>query len=109
MIHLTREQIADRVSQQEMSMLLNSELSQHQLVPKEYNLDIASGDVNNTFIFSEQDLPGFKSKANEPFNLATANMPARLTRPTYDKPHGKQPADSGKRFQPYKKIPSKDS
>lgn len=89
-------------------MLLNSDLAAHQPIPKEYMLDITEERVKNTFAFTEKDLPGFKSKSRQTFDLATANMPARLTRPKNDKPISKEPYDPNKRFQPYfrKAIPS---
>ena len=40
-------------------MLLSSDLAVHQMVPKEYNLDMTEEAVKNTFLFTEQDLPGF--------------------------------------------------
>lgn len=89
-------------------MLLTSDLAQHQGVPKEYELDITAETVNNTFVFTEQDLPGFKSKSKQKFDLASANMPARLTRPAkVEKNRG--PYDPNKKFTPYvrKAIPSK--
>lgn len=63
-------------------------------------------DVKNTYVFTEQDLPGFKSKAKQKFDIQSANMPARLTRPKVERPKG--PWDPNKRFQPYfkKAIPS---
>ena len=92
-------------------MLLSSNLAEHQTVPKEYVLDVTEERVKNTFVFTEQDLPGFKSKSRQKFDPASANMPARLTRPKNDKPISKQPYDPNKRFQPYfrKAIPSKHS
>ncbi|PMD26592.1 hypothetical protein NA56DRAFT_654403 [Hyaloscypha hepaticicola] len=84
-------------------------LAEHQMVPKEYELAITAQTVNNTFVFTEQDLPGFKSKSKQKFDPASANMPARLTRPKNDKPMSKQPYDPNKRFQPYyrKAIPKR--
>jgi len=89
-------------------MLLSSELSQHQFVPKEYDLDVTEERVRNTFVFTEKDLPGFKSKSRAKFDAASANMPARLTRAKNENPISKQPYDPNKRFQPYFKraIPS---
>lgn len=88
-------------------MLLRPDLPFHRQVPKEYDLNISSGAVKNTYIFSEQDLPGFKSKTKQKFDLASANMPARLTRPQADRSErGKFDKEKG-RFVPYiKKIPS---
>jgi transcription initiation factor TFIIF subunit beta len=87
-------------------MLLSSEVGVHQTIPKEYMLDVTAESVNNTFVFTEQDLPGFKSKSRQKFDLSSANMPARLTRPKIEKT--KQPWDPNKKFTPYfkKAIPS---
>jgi transcription initiation factor TFIIF subunit beta len=92
-------------------MLLSSNLAEHQTVPQEYVLDVTEETVKNTYVFTEQDLPGFKSKSRQKFDPASANMPARLTRPKNDKPISKQPYDPNKRFQPYfrKAIPSQYS
>ncbi|KAH6670093.1 putative transcription initiation factor IIF subunit beta [Halenospora varia] len=84
-----------------LSMLLSSNVAQHQTIPKEYELDVTDQHVKNTFVFSEQDLPGFKSKAAEKFNPATANMPARFKRP---KPANK-PYDPNKKFESWTKKP----
>ncbi|KAB8303299.1 hypothetical protein EYC80_004739 [Monilinia laxa] len=104
-----RERMPDGSIKDSYSMLLNSNLAQHQTVPKEYNLDITNQNVKNTFIFSEQDLPGFKSKSRQKFALETANMPARLTRGKIEKSANKQPWDPNKKFQPQfrKAIPKR--
>lgn len=88
-------------------MLLSSDLAQHQMIPKEFILDVTEQDVRNTFVFTEQDLPGFKSKSRMKFDPASANMPSRLNRAKTEKPAAKQ-YDPNKRFQPYfrKAIPS---
>lgn len=67
--------------------------------------------VKNTYVFTEKDLPGFKSKSKAKFDAASANMPSRLTRLKDNKAGAKQPFDPNKRFQPYfrKAIPSKFS
>jgi len=91
-------------------MLLNADIAQHQLVEKEYNLEINSNDINNTFVFTEQDLPGYKSRSRpKAFDMATANMPARFQRQKQQEQQSRQPYDPNKRFQPYlrKAVPSK--
>jgi transcription initiation factor TFIIF subunit beta len=89
-------------------MLLRSDLAQHQNVPKEYELQITSEAVQNTFVFTEQDLPGFKSRSKIKFDPATANMPARLNRARVEKPSEKKPWEK-KKFEPFyrRAIPSK--
>lgn len=91
-------------------MLLSSDIGEHQTVPKEYMLDVTEENVKNTFIFTEQDLPGFKSKSKQKFDLATANIPGRLTMAKKNEKAAatKTPYDPNRRFQPYyrKAIPS---
>lgn len=93
---------------QSLRMLLSSDLSVHQMVPKEYELDLTAEDVKNTFVFTEKDLPGYKSRSQVKFDPASANMPSRLTRPArVEKP--RQPFDPDRKFKEYykKAIPSK--
>ena len=90
-----------------MQMLLSPEIGAHQMIPKQYDLEVVDTNVDNTFVFTEQDLPGYKSKSSQKFDLALANMPARLTRPArVEKP--REPYDPNKKFKPYfrKAIPS---
>lgn len=103
-------------------MLLRSDLAPHQGIAKEYKLDLLDGkddkghevknptdtrETRNTFVFTEQDLPGYKSKSRQKFEAATANMPARLLRAKMDKT--KAPYDPNKKFTPFvrKPVPSK--
>lgn len=91
-----------------MKLLLNSDLSEHQLVPKEYNLDIGTTAVNNTFVFTEEDLPGFKAKSKARTDAANMGFPASILRPKAERVE--KPTYDRKRFQqPYyrKAIPSK--
>ncbi|KAL3418644.1 transcription initiation factor IIF [Phlyctema vagabunda] len=92
---------------QKLSVLLASDIAQHQRIPKEYALDLTQEDVKNTYVFTEQDLPGFKSKAKQKFDPVSANMPARLTRPKFDKPRG--PWDPNKKPKQYfrKAVPKR--
>jgi len=95
--------------QRAMSMLLSPNIAQHQTVPKEYDLKMVDSAVKNTYVFTEKDLPGFKSKSKAKFDAASANMPSRLTRLKDNKAGPKQPFDPNKRFQPYfrKAIPKR--
>ncbi len=45
----------------QMSMMLTPEASKGKNIPKEYNMHITNPDSTNTFVFSEKDLPGFKT------------------------------------------------
>jgi transcription initiation factor TFIIF subunit beta len=80
-------------------MLLRSDLAQHQHIPKEYDLDITEEAVKNTFVFTEQDLPGYKSKSKTKFDPATANMPPRLNRPKFERITDKRSWDKNKKDQ----------
>lgn len=91
-------------------MLLDRNMAIHQTIPKEYDLEMTSERVDNTYVFTEKDLPGFKSRSRTKFDLASANMPARLTRPKNDKVIQKGPYDPTKR-QPYfrRAVPSQSN
>ena len=89
-------------------MLLNADVPAHQTIPKEYKLDITETQCKNTYFFTEQDLPGFKSRTNKGFDEKTANLPARLVKKV-DRPGAKEPYDPKRRFQPYfrRAVPKK--
>ena len=58
-----------------MSMLLTPEAARAKNVPKEYNMHIMNPNSTNTFIFSEKDLPGFKTFAqNQHYTRTDAFM-----------------------------------
>lgn len=97
-------------------MLLRNDLSSHQGIPKEYELDlpmetkgVQSTQIKNTFIFNEQDLPGFKAKNKARADAAAAGIPAHLLRQKdrVDKP-AHHNFHHGRRRQEYfrKAIPS---
>ncbi|RKF77512.1 Transcription initiation factor IIF subunit beta [Golovinomyces cichoracearum] len=92
-----------------LHMLLRKDIAQHQNVPKEYNLEVTEKQVKNTFIFTEQDLPGFKSRTQTKFDPKSANMPARLVQSKSEKFTPKGVFDPNKRFQPYfrKAVPKR--
>jgi transcription initiation factor TFIIF subunit beta len=84
-------------------MRLRSDLEVHKKVPKEYNMDVVNHDVNNTFIFSEQDLPSFAAKNKERANALAQGIPAHLLRK--QQKLTEQPAERGKRGAPYTRRP----
>jgi transcription initiation factor TFIIF subunit beta len=86
-------------------MLLRSDLAAHQGIAKEYDFEsMEEGKVaKNTFVFTEQDLPGYKSKSRQKFEASTANMPARLQRAKAER--NKAPYDPSKKFTPFVKKP----
>lgn len=88
-------------------MLLNSNRPEHQLMPKEYDLEMGKELTRSTFVFSEEDLPGFKAKSKARNDAANAGIPARFLRPKNEKVE-KKPFEKRGRWQPYyrKAIPS---
>jgi transcription initiation factor TFIIF subunit beta len=59
-----------------MALLLDHTKANHQTVPKEYTLETKDATLANTFLFTEQDLPGFKSRSQG----ANSNLPPHLRR-----------------------------
>ncbi|KAI0815566.1 transcription initiation factor IIF, beta subunit-domain-containing protein [Xylaria sp. FL0064] len=59
-----------------MALLLDHTKSSHQAIPKEYKLDIKDKHLANSFLFTEQDLPGYKSRSHG----ANSDLPAHLRR-----------------------------
>lgn len=76
-------------------------------MPKEYDLEMSKELARSTFVFTEEDLPGFKAKSKARNDAANAGIPARFLRPKADKVE-KKPFEKGRRWQPYyrKAIPS---
>ena len=91
-----------------LRMLLQANCPEHQGLPREYDLDILDQHVANHFVFSEEDLPGFKARSKARSDAATAGMPASLLRPKNEN-YERRPFDRSRRFQPYyrKAVPSK--
>jgi transcription initiation factor TFIIF subunit beta len=59
-------------------MRLKPEMDIHKDVPKEYDMDVSNHDVNNTFDFTEQDLPSYAAKNKERANALAQGIPAHL-------------------------------
>lgn len=58
-----------------MSLLLTPEATKGKNIPMEYNMHITNQDSLNTFLFSEKDLPGFKTFAqNQHYSRTDAFM-----------------------------------
>lgn len=93
-----------------LRMLLNSNCPEHQTLPREYDLEILDRNVKNHFIFSEEDLPGFKAKNKARADAAAAGIPQSILRQRQNQAAGRpeRPFDRRNRFQPYfrKAIPS---
>lgn len=93
---------------QKFAILADPNNPAHQNVPKEYMLEMRDPNLLNTFMFTEQDLPGFKNKSQGGPNN---NIPAYLRpKPAQPKPDTKQePGGRNRRREPYyrKAIPKK--
>lgn len=76
---------------QDLSLLLSAQQEVNKGLPREYNMAITNASTTNTFIFTEQDLPGhgFKGKAG------VRNPKLQNDRRTWDRP----------RYQPYIRKP----
>ncbi|KAI0394751.1 transcription initiation factor IIF, beta subunit-domain-containing protein [Xylariaceae sp. FL0594] len=61
---------------EKMALLLDHKNPNHQTVPKEYTLDTKDDHLVNTYLFTEQDLPGFKSRSQG----ANNDIPLQLRR-----------------------------
>ncbi|KAI0405031.1 transcription initiation factor IIF, beta subunit-domain-containing protein [Xylaria palmicola] len=59
-----------------MALLLDHTKANHQTIPKEYTLETKETDLANSFLFTEQNLPGFKSRSHG----ANSNLPPHLRR-----------------------------
>ncbi|KAK4240672.1 transcription initiation factor IIF, beta subunit-domain-containing protein [Achaetomium macrosporum] len=99
----TIRQWMDKDGNLRLQMRLRSDLEAHKKLPKEYNMDVVNHDVNNTFIFTEQDLPSFAAKNKERANALAQGIPAHLLR-KQQKPT-EQPTERGKRGAPYARRP----
>lgn len=97
--------------QPKLQLLLKSDIAQHQQIPKEYNMDISDPNVQNTFVFTEQDLPGYASKNKAKADALARGIPTHLLREKNPKPNSPQPFERGKRGAPqYRRgIPSEFS
>ncbi|KAM5383675.1 hypothetical protein ACJZ2D_001912 [Fusarium nematophilum] len=105
------EQKPDGGVDTKLRMLLAPNCPEHQLLPREYDLDVLEPNVSNHFIFSEEDLPGFKAKSKARQDAANAGIPASLLRQRAGNGGGpERPSyDRRSRFQPYyrKAVPKR--
>ncbi|KAL1841208.1 hypothetical protein VTJ49DRAFT_7329 [Mycothermus thermophilus] len=76
----TIRQFTDETGKARLQMRLKPELEVHKEVPKEYEMEVTNHDVNNTFIFTEQDLPSFAAKNKERAAALAQGIPAHLLR-----------------------------
>ncbi|KAI0125800.1 putative transcription initiation factor IIF subunit beta [Xylariales sp. AK1849] len=102
-------QQADKNGQsiQRTAMLLDHKNPIHQTVPKEYTLEQKDANLLSTFMFTEQNLPGFKNRSQGGPN---SDIPAHLRpRPAPPKENGKPEVGRKGKREPYyrKAIPKK--
>ncbi|GAW10981.1 hypothetical protein ANO14919_003190 [Xylariales sp. No.14919] len=59
-----------------MALLLDHTKPNHQTIPKEYKLETKDTNLANSYLFTEQDLPGYKSRSHG----ANSDLPPHLRR-----------------------------
>ncbi|KAF4979038.1 hypothetical protein FZEAL_4713 [Fusarium zealandicum] len=105
------EQKPDGSADTKLRMLLANNCPEHQLLPREYDLEVLEPNVSNHFIFSEEDLPGFKARSKARQEAANAGIPASLLRQRAANNSGaeKPTYDRRSRYQPYyrKAVPKR--
>ena len=84
-------------------MRLKPEIPAHKEVPKEYDMEVANHDVNNTFVFTEQDLPSYAAKNKERAAALAQGIPAHLLRK--QQKQMEPPADRSRKGAPYARRP----
>ncbi|KAH7257207.1 transcription initiation factor IIF, beta subunit-domain-containing protein [Fusarium tricinctum] len=106
------EQKPDGSANTKLRMLLSPNCPEHQVLPREYDLEVLEPNVSNHFIFSEEDLPGFKARSKARQEAANAGIPASLLRQKQQANNNgsERPSyDRRSRYQPYyrKAVPKK--
>jgi transcription initiation factor TFIIF subunit beta len=97
-----------------MSLMLSPDITINENVPKEYNMQITNQKSQNTYVFTEKDLPGFhyKSKGQNRQSADSGSQPFSQGIPRVHLPdrfkNGASRIDKGRRGQPYyrKAVPS---
>ncbi|KAK8140468.1 hypothetical protein PG984_000534 [Apiospora sp. TS-2023a] len=92
-----------------MAMLLDVQNPAHQTIPKEYNFEMRDNNLLNTFLFTEADLPGFKSKSQGANSNIPHHLRNRQRNNDNNKDNNNKQEGGRKRYQPYyrKAIPKK--
>ncbi|CCX32913.1 transcription initiation factor IIF, beta subunit-domain-containing protein [Pyronema domesticum] len=93
-------------SDKQLKLFLEKNAINGEDIPREYDLNITNMEVTNTYVFTEQDMPGYESKMETGVKEGDPAIPARFlyqNRNRNDKDKGKN------RFQPYvrKAIPKR--
>ncbi|KAI9740363.1 MAG: hypothetical protein M1834_004942 [Cirrosporium novae-zelandiae] len=94
-IHLGTVRIEHPANQKEpiVSLRLFDNLPQNADIPKEYNMHVSNLSANNTFVFSEKDLPGYASK------MGTGSPAPDMATKDIKRPDTKFKIDKKKRYQ----------
>jgi len=101
----TIRQWTDEAGKTRLRMRLKPEIGAHAEVPKEYDMEVTNHDVNNTFVFAEQDLPSYAAKNKERAAALAQGIPAHLLRKQQQRQTEQQPADRGRKGAPYTRRP----
>ncbi|RSL49863.1 hypothetical protein CEP53_009002 [Fusarium sp. AF-6] len=105
------EQKPDGSANTKLRMLLSDQCPEHQMLPREYDLEVLEPNVNNHFIFSEEDLPGYKAQNKARHEAVNAGIPNSLLRKANNNNGGSdRPSyDRRSRYQPYyrKAVPKR--
>ncbi|KAJ4290130.1 hypothetical protein N0V88_006637 [Collariella sp. IMI 366227] len=99
----TIRQYTDKDGQVKLQMNLRSDIKQHAEVPKEYNMEVMNHEVNNTFVFTEQDLPSFAAKNKVRAEALAQGIPAHLLRK--QQKQMEPPQERGRNRAPYARRP----
>ena len=94
----------------QMSLLLPPDFPQSESLPREYHMHVANKSPVNTYIFSEQDLPGFADRLSVDTrpSRATELLPSRRLQPPDQPNNTTAPDETSRKWHPYyrKVIPS---
>lgn len=83
--------------QRRTRLLLKNNIPDFQGMPREYDLSSSHDEVDNTFVFTESDLEGFKNKNKMRRDAANQGIPSYLMRPKVEKPAQKDTGPGGRR------------
>lgn len=102
------ERAPDGTEKTHLRMLLNNEVPEHQLLPKEYDLEVTDREVKNHFVFSEKDTDKYREQNKARKAMQDARIPMHARRPKNEKVEKPKKFDRRTRWQPFyrKAIPS---
>jgi transcription initiation factor TFIIF subunit beta len=104
------EHAPDGTDKTHLRMLLNKEIPEHQLLPKEYDLEVTDREVKNHYVFSEKDTEKYRdqNKLRKAMQDQMIPMSARQPKTEANKVEKPRRFDRRTRFQPFyrKAVPS---